>query len=74
MTAAVNGFQAGASPSPQRRSIEDEKNSSGSDTAQGSNDNLNAIEVPRDYPSPTVRWMIVVALLLGEFLVSEEST
>lgn len=61
----------GLQSSVERKSAEDEKPSSGSSTPPRSEVSLGAAaEEGIQYPSPLVRWVIVIALLLGEFLVS----
>ena len=55
-----------------RESVEDEKHSSCSAAHSASNDSLNGTREDTQYPSTLVRWAIVIALLLGEFLVSSK--
>ena len=51
-------------------SMKDEQHSSVSDTPLPSDEDLQLREDSGDYPAPFTRWAIVLALLLGEFLVS----
>ena len=53
-------------------SMNDEKQSSDFDTLAASDKDLRLREDSGDYPAPFARWAIVIALLLGEFLVSSE--
>lgn len=53
-------------------SMKDEKQSV-SDALAQSDENLRLREDSGDYPAPFTRWAIVIALLLGEFLVSSRS-
>ena len=51
-------------------SMKDEQHSSISDSPAPSGEDLQLREDSGDYPAPFTRWAIVLALLLGEFLVS----
>ncbi len=53
-------------------SMKNEEQSSVSDTPRQSDEALQLREDSGDYPAPFTRWAIVVALLLGEFLVSSK--
>lgn len=71
MNASYETLQTG-SPSVHTR---DEKQSSVADSSTPSADDvqLHLREDSGDYPAPLARWIIVIALLLGEFLVSNKT-
>ena len=52
-------------------SLKDEQHSSVSNSPTPSDEDLQLREDSGDYPAPFTRWAIVLALLLGEFLVSD---
>lgn len=69
MKASTEMLQA-QSPSA---SLKDEKQSSIADSPAPSDEDLQLRGDSGDYPAPLARWLIVIALLLGEFLVSSKS-
>ncbi|ERF75984.1 hypothetical protein EPUS_01350 [Endocarpon pusillum Z07020] len=71
---ADRASRANSHSSASRRPIEDEKHSSSSDMPPALTDSLNAAVEAKDYPSPFIRWAIVIALLLGEFLIALDLT